>query len=162
MTKRLKTFCITLAILLCGVRFAYPQIQVDTIAWKHFLEVGQQSSARTHDEKKLDGVLYAILRVTEEPDTSELKKRSLDLILKLIKELRTDDSGRIIVNIECYGWSSLDISISEIRSLDFKIVEEPESFPIFVCRVYPQELRKLISIAGIKNIERSRSGIHKN
>ena len=111
---------------------------------------------RAKNEDKLAGSLRDILRLAEDPDTSEANTAKLERLLRW----REDENGRIRVMINLWGMSGMNSVLPELESLDAKVDYDSRYSPFINCWLQPKDLRRIISMSSVQSIKFIFPAIH--
>jgi hypothetical protein len=156
---RVENFLVTLIVLLSTAKVYSQDDNFLRNVRKSLDNKKKEQALRTNDENKLGGILYHLLRSSEEADTSVEKRAKLNELLNGNKDLHADSQGRVMLILVLRSEQDTASVALLVRSLAGEI-EQVGWVPFIRCRVYPKSLRSLISNGLILRIQQAAEGRH--
>ncbi|MEO8169051.1 MAG: hypothetical protein ABI623_12440 [bacterium] len=108
----------------------------------------RMSKKLLEDEKKLEAGLHYILLLTESPDTTEMKRKTLERLMRG----QEDEKGRLRVKIQMWGMSGFNSVLPELDSVGAVVQFDDQSSPFIYCWIQPKDLRRIIAIGSVQSI----------
>ncbi len=155
------TLVLLAALFASGLLFAQEDFQSKTL--KHAKQVEEQKNHRTKQEDKLGSVLYDLLLLAEQSDTSAQKSETLHRILRNDKmrenTYQADSALRILINVKLRRLGDASVVTSAIAGLGGEVLRVGERTPYIYCRIHPKKLRGLILIDAVISVEEMAYGV---
>jgi hypothetical protein len=123
---------------------------------RQIAEAEADDKARSPDERKLQGVLYLVLRCAERTDTSA---RAQAIYLATMQN-QSDGSGRLRVILTLGGTSAIDPVTAELKLRGAEVEDNSPRHPYIRCLVRPLALRQIIAIGSVYSVEIPTPGYH--